>query len=182
MTLAPSPQHAHPWLVDRWFNAPLNGLDLADLQGRPVALVAFQMLCPGCVLHGIPQAQRLHDRFAADGLVVVGLHSVFEHHEAMNPRALDAFLHEYRVTFPVAVDRPSSDGDPRPLTMRRYAMRGTPSLILIDRAGTIREHYFGRPSDLEVGAAVGALVGQLPPVQSEALLDLSDCTDEACPI
>lgn len=39
--------------VGRWFNsdAPLS---LAGLRGKVVALHAFQMLCPGCVAHGLP--------------------------------------------------------------------------------------------------------------------------------
>lgn len=31
---------------------------LADFRGRVLAVEAFQMLCPGCVLHGLPQAGR----------------------------------------------------------------------------------------------------------------------------
>lgn len=44
-------------IVDRWFNAD-QPLTLAALRGRVVFLHAFQMLCPGCVSHGTPQAQR----------------------------------------------------------------------------------------------------------------------------
>ncbi len=52
-----------------------------------VVLHAFQMLCPGCVLHGTPLAQRIHDQFRAEDLTVIGLHSVFEHHDAMGPES-----------------------------------------------------------------------------------------------
>ena len=144
------------WSVERWFGHA--GLRLADLRGRVVAIEAFQMLCPGCVSHGLPQAQRIRDTFAADDVVVLGLHTVFEHHAAMQPHALEAFLHEYRIRFPVGVDRPSADGTPE--TMRRYGLRGTPSLLLVDRAGRLRAHHFGAVPDLRVGAEIAALVGE----------------------
>ena len=41
--------------VAQWFNtdAPVT---LAGLRGKVVLVDAFQMLCPGCVTHTIPQA------------------------------------------------------------------------------------------------------------------------------
>lgn len=46
--------------VMRWFNTP-RPRALADLRGRVVVLHAFQMLYPGCVQGGLPQAQRTPD-------------------------------------------------------------------------------------------------------------------------
>lgn len=88
--------------VTRWFNTGANPT-LADLRGEVVVIEAFQMLCPGCVSHGLPQAKRIQHVFGAD-VTVLGLHCVFEHHEAMTPVSLEAFLYEYRITFPVGVD------------------------------------------------------------------------------
>lgn len=89
--------------------------------------------------------------------MVLGLHCVFEHHAVMTPSALEAFLHEYRVAFPVAVDRPSADG-PIPRTMAAYGLQGTPSTIVIDRAGLIVRHSFGAEDDLVLGLVVGRLM------------------------
>jgi hypothetical protein len=126
-----------------------------------VALHTFQMLCPGCVQHGLPQAKRIHAIFPAEEVAVIGLHTVFEHHAAMTPVSLEAFLHEYRISFPVGVDMPSkTPSDPVPQTMRAYALRGTPSLVLIDRQGFLRRHSFGADEDLEVGAAIAALLAE----------------------
>jgi thiol-disulfide isomerase/thioredoxin len=151
-------QHvAPPWQVSRWFNsAPLT---LADLRGRVVVAHAFQMLCPGCAMQALPQMQRVQQMFAADRLSVVGLHTVFEHHEAQGPLALEAFLQEYRYTFPVGVDE-HVDGESLPLTMRAYAMQGTPTLILIDAQGRLREQHFGVLDDLALGAALGRLLAE----------------------
>ena len=105
----------------------------------------------------VPQAQRLHERFDAADLRVIGLHSVFEHHPAMGYAPLNAFVHEFRVGFPIAVD-PHEIGDPLPVTMRRFAMRGTPTLVLIDCTGMVREHFFGQVDDLVEGVAIGRLL------------------------
>lgn len=174
---ASSAEAAPPWTVSRWFQERGLGASaptLEALRGRVVALHAFQMLCPGCVQHGIPQAQRLAASFSSRDVAVVGLHSVFEHHDVMGPDALAAFLHEYRVRFPVAVDAPSPDGT-IPQTMRAFGMRGTPTLVLIDRAGRVRLHTFGRPDDMAVGAAVATLVAE----PFEARVDAT-CTPEGC--
>lgn len=142
--------------VARWFNT-VKPMTLARLRGKVVVLHAFQMLCPGCVAHAIPQAKRLYELAPGSDLVVLGLHSVFEHHAAMGPVALEAFLHEYRVTFPVGVDQPSADGA-IPLTMAAYGMHGTPSTIIIDREGRIVRHSFGIEDDLCLGLSLGRLL------------------------
>ena len=157
-----SKRQAAPELdVAAWFNTPAP-LRLAQLRGRVVVLHAFQMLCPGCILHGVPQAQRIHNLFAQDEVQVIGLHTVFEHHDAMREPSLKAFMHEFRVTFPVAVDR-HQDGESLPSTMARYEMQGTPTLILVDRAGHIRAHQFGQLDDMAVGAQIARLVAEPVP-------------------
>lgn len=159
--LVPAQHQAPEWHTTQWFNTGAS-LRLEDLRGKVVVLHAFQMLCPGCVSHGTPQAQRIHDTFAGEGVVVVGLHTVFEHHEAMQPVSLRAFLHEYRVSFPVGVDEPGApSGVPR--TMEAYGMRGTPTMIIIDRRGYLRAHAFGQAPDLAVGAAIARLLVEAGP-------------------
>lgn len=150
---------APEWQTTKWFNTD-RPLSLADLAGRVVVLYAFQMLCPGCVAHGIPQAKRVAEIFAGAPLSVVGLHTVFEHHAVMGPDALEAFIHEYRIEFPVGVDAPGDDGDPRPLTMRAYAMQGTPTVVLIDAEGFIRTQAFGGVDDMVLGARIGLLLSE----------------------
>ncbi len=140
--------------VLRWVNSPAP-VTLAGLRGKVVVLIAFQMLCPGCVEHGLPQAKRIRDRFKPDQVAVVGLHTVFEHHDVMTPAALDVFMGEYRWPFPVGIDRPNGKG--APVTMTAYQMQGTPSLLIFDRAGRLRRHYFGRPDDMQLAAEIMAL-------------------------
>jgi hypothetical protein len=142
-------------LVHSWFNTD-RPLTLSSLRGRVVVLAAFQVLCPISIASGVPQAQRIFETFAPSDVTVIGMHSTFEHHDAFNTAVLKAFIHEYRLKFPIALDQPNPGG-PIPHTMERYKMRGTPSLVLIDRHGVIRKHAFGPVDDLRIGAEIGAL-------------------------
>ena len=137
-----------------WINAD-KPLTLKGLKGKVVAITAFQMLCQGCVEHGLPQARRLAGKFNANEVAVIGLHSVFEHHAVMTPAALQVFMAEYKWPFPVGIDAPDGDGPPR--TMAAYQMQGTPTLLLFDRAGRLRRHYFGRPDDMQIAAEIMAM-------------------------
>jgi hypothetical protein len=142
-------------LVQSWYNTD-RPLLLAGLRGRVVVMTAFQVLCPNSVAVAIPQAKRIHETFEPKDVAVIGLHSTFEHHDAFSTAVLKAFIQEYRLKFPIALDQPNPAG-PIPHTMDAYKMRGTPSLVLIDRLGVVRKHAFGPVDDLRLGAEIGAL-------------------------
>jgi hypothetical protein len=144
------------WIVGQWLNTD-TPLTLASLRGRVVVVHAFQMLCPGCVSHGVPQAERAYRYFRKDDVAVVGLHTVFEHHEAMTPVSLRAFVHENRISHPVGIDV-AVPGDSIPATMRAYGLEGTPTLLLIDREGRLRLQHLGPMEDFAVGAEIARLL------------------------
>jgi hypothetical protein len=144
------------WQIEEWLNAT-GPITLESLRGRAVVMLAFQMLCPGCVAHALPLAARVHRVFPQSEVAMLGLHTVFEHHEAMSPIALRAFMHEYRIPFPVGIDRPASLG-PIPETMRECAMRGTPTWLLYDSAGQLRQQFFGDIDALRLGAEIMRLI------------------------
>ncbi len=146
--------------VSEWVNS--EPVDMAGLRGRVVLIEAFQMLCPGCVSHGIPQAQRVERAFDRSDVVVLGLHTVFEHHEVMGPSALATFVSEYRITFPVAIDRPV-DGRSMPATMAELGLGGTPSTLLVDRSGRLRHVMLGALDDLTLGTHLGRLLSEPAP-------------------
>ncbi len=141
--------------MQTWFNTD-RPLFLSSLRGRVVVLVAFQVLCPNSIAAGVPQAQRIFETFEPKDVAVIGLHATFEHHDAFSPAVLKAFIQEYRLKFPIGLDQPNPSS-PIPHTMERYKMRGTPSLVLIDRHGLVRKHAFGAVDDLRIGAEIGAL-------------------------
>ncbi len=144
--------------VDEWLNS--EPLTLEGLRGKVVLIEAFQMLCPGCVTTALPQVVEVRRAFADDQLVVIGLHTVFEHHEVTGPDALTVFLSEFGISFPVGIDRHDDPRSAIPSTMRRYGLRGTPSQILIDRNGRLRALDFGAVDDLVVGARIGQLLAE----------------------
>ena len=84
------------WDCSDWLNS---GAPITQEQfpGRVVAAAAFQMLCPGCLAHTIPQLQRVRDLFSPEQVTVIGLRTGFEHHAAMGIESVRAFVHEYRV-------------------------------------------------------------------------------------
>ena len=177
-----SPLLAPALEVSGWLNTP-RPIALSDFLGRVLVIDVFQMLCPGCVEHGLPQAKRIAATFSPEDVAVIGLHSVFEHHDVQGTEAaLAAFVHEYRIDFPVAIDKP----DPAsaiPRTMAAYAMQGTPTLILIDRQGRARARLFGRIPDLQLGAQIQSLLGEAVPAIPEHTGEPTEgCTPDGCTI
>lgn len=176
------------WQARDWLNTPAP-LTLASLRGRVVLLHTFQMLCPGCVSHGLPQAERVWRTFPSDRVAVVGLHTVFEHHDAMSAAALRAFVHEYGWSFPIGVDEPGNGGAV-PRTMALYGLRGTPTHLLLDSRGRVALHHFGALDDLILGAAIGGLLeepGASAPIvqcaaheKATAATDARDCKAGVC--
>lgn len=176
-----------PLQIRQWFNSS-QPVTLDGLRGRIVVLHAFQMLCPGCVSHGLPQALRIHRLFPQEQIAVIGLHTVFEHHDVMGPEALRVFLHEYRIPFPVGVDL-ADRGSTVPLTMRAYGLRGTPSVLVFDPRGRVRLNHFGQIDDLQLGAVIGQLlvettVHPTPHADGSATGSnwASSCADGACAV
>lgn len=172
-----------------WLNTTEN-ITLAALRGKVVLLHAFQMLCPGCVQQGIPQTQRVFNELDPDRVAVIGLHTVFEHHSVMTREALEVFAYEYRLRFPIGIDKPN-ERMAIPHTMMAYQMQGTPTTILIDKTGHIRLHRFGHVSDFLLGVAIGTLLAEVdeerateisstPPSNTTGAPMAGTCDTEGC--
>ena len=120
-------------------------IDDGDLRGRVVVLSFWATWCLPCRVE-MPALQKLHERHAEDGLVVLGLATDWNDREAV-----DAFLGEREVTFPIA---PAS-------AETRAAFGGIdrlPTTILIDRGGVIRHEVVGLFAPPALGAAVRRLL------------------------
>lgn len=149
---------AKEFVIDKWVNArPDYHLDLSSDKIKIIHV--FQMLCPGCVYQGIPQTVELYQKFNSNDVEVVGLHSVFENHHVMTPEALDVFIKEWRLPFPVAIDK-RLEGEWMPETMKAYHFQGTPSLLIIDHKSDVRLNHFGHLDQEQLEAFIQRLINE----------------------
>ncbi len=62
--------------VEKWVQGePAN---FSTLAGRVVLVEVFQVNCPGCFVHALPQVLHLHQTYHDQGLTVIGLATAFE--------------------------------------------------------------------------------------------------------
>jgi len=62
--------------VETWVQG--NPANFSTLRGCVVLVEVFQVNCPGCFVHALPEALHLHQRYHDDGLTVIGLATAFE--------------------------------------------------------------------------------------------------------
>ena len=74
LKLDPSATPAPPWSIDSWVQGTRTPLSLESLRGKVIVMHAFQMLCPGCVTHGLPQAATGPGFASAVGLSLFAAH------------------------------------------------------------------------------------------------------------
>ena len=103
--------------------------DLADYRGRVVVLDFWASWCKPC-RQSIPWLNEMHSRYAAKGLVVLGVNVDAERSEA------DRFLIATPIHFAVLFD---SQGD----LARKFALQGMPSSYVFDRDGKLVATHVG---------------------------------------
>lgn len=112
-----------------------------NLEGRVVVVNFWATWCAPCRLE-MPALQELHQRYAGNGLVVLGLST-----DAGGEGVVRRFLDEQGYTFPVAM----ADGGVR----RAFGgLPGIPTTFLIDRSGTVRHRVIGLFAPPAIHAAV----------------------------
>ena len=107
---------------------------LDDLGGQVILIDFWTYTCVNCI-RTLPYLTDWHDKYAGDGLAIVGVHSPefpFEHERANVEKAAEEFGIEYRIV---------QDNDFG--TWRNYNNRYWPAKYLIDRDGYIRYTHFG---------------------------------------
>ncbi|HJM45527.1 MAG TPA: TlpA family protein disulfide reductase [Candidatus Nitrosopelagicus sp.] len=185
-----------------------------DKEGDNVKLVeVFQVNCPGCFMHSIPEIINIYQKFKGDGLTVMGVATAFEDYDKNTLENLEMLLTTgevvgdtkqalsqygqlkdgklpYKIPYPVAMDSlvkeggeptrekmtafiknqlPDFDSQPEDYkqqifervkayfkskefsaeTFEMYSLQGTPSTILVDRKGVLRDVSFGQTVNLE---------------------------------
>jgi len=124
---------ARAWSFDRWVNSP--PLTLESLKGKVVLLRWFNTGCRYCA-NTLPGLEALRTRYAAQGLVVVGVFHPKPIH-AVSDAAVRRATRELGFRGPVAVDE-------RWTTLERWWLDGHPERnwtsvsFLLDRDGVVR--------------------------------------------
>ena len=185
-----------------------------DKEGDNVKLVeVFQVNCPGCFMHSIPEIINIYNKYKSDGLSVMGMATAFEDYDKNTLENLEMLLTTgevvgdtkqaltqygqldngklpFKIPYPVAMDSlvkeggepsmekmntfinqqiPNFESQPDEYknqiyarvkeyykskeytaeTFEMYSLQGTPSTILVDRKGILRDVSFGSTANLE---------------------------------
>ena len=185
-----------------------------DKEGDNVKLVeVFQVNCPGCFMHSIPEIINIYNKYKGDGLSVMGVATAFEDYDKNTLENLEMLLTtgevvgdtkqaltqygqlndgklQFKIPYPIAMDSlvkeggepsmekmtafinqqiPNFESQPDDYknkiyarvkeyykskeftaeTFEMYALQGTPSTILVDRKGILRDVSFGSTANLE---------------------------------
>jgi thiol-disulfide isomerase/thioredoxin len=115
-----------------WLNSP--PLTLESLRGKVVLVDFWTYSCINC-LRTLPHVRAWAQRYAAQGLVVVGVHTpefAFEKNLANVERATK----DLKIDFPVAIDSHYA-------IWRSFQNRAWPAFYLVDAQGLIRHRQFG---------------------------------------
>lgn len=145
--------HAEPIKAARWLNAAANAGTSKTFGDGQVYLLEFTAhWCGPCRMSYGP-IQTMYDKYKSKGLNVMFVtqtYGYFEQTEGLSAEAeLDSLKHyfgEHKVTYPVAVTGPfagvSSDLAQNTNSLN-YSATGLPTIVLIDRQGTIRGLWQG---------------------------------------
>jgi thiol-disulfide isomerase/thioredoxin len=134
---------------EQWYNsAPLT---LNGLRGKVVLVEFWTRECINCI-HVLPHTKELYDRYAKDGLVVVGVHTP-EYDEERDPAALQAAIRRYQISWPVVADNDSR-------IWNAYNNRFWPAIYLIDQHGQVVYSYVGEGNYDETDQRVRQLLGK----------------------
>jgi thiol-disulfide isomerase/thioredoxin len=132
----------------RWVNvAPLR---MDQQRGRPV-LVEFWDFCRVNSLRTLPYLSAWHERYAADGLRVIGIHTGgFE--PARDPDAAAAAVERLGIEYPVVIDERLELWD-------FYGNEGWPARYLWDVGGALYSMHYGEGAYDETEREIQALLG-----------------------
>ena len=205
-------QKAPNFEVSDWVQgAPTN----IDQEKDHIVLVeVFQVNCPGCFMHSLPEAVEIYNKYKDDGVRVIGIATAFEDFDKNNLENLKMLAETgqvvgetqkalsmygqllpgdklpYKIPFPLGMDKltqpnglvnqekimqfiyqqiPDFDSKSEIYkdqiiqrvkdymkskeysaeTFEKFALRGTPSMILVDRKGILRDVSFGGSGNAE---------------------------------
>ena len=131
-----------------WLNTV--ALTDADLAGKVVLYDFWTFGCINC-RHTLPHLKAWYDRYAADGLVILSIHTPEFDYEADTGNVTD-FVADEGIGFPVALD-PNWD------VWNAWDNHYWPAFYLYDAAGQLRVEHFGEGAYDSTEDAIRVLLG-----------------------
>jgi cytochrome c biogenesis protein CcdA/thiol-disulfide isomerase/thioredoxin len=135
--------------IDHWLNS--QPLTMASLKGKVVLVDFWTYSCINCI-RTLPYVESWYQKYAADGFVVVGVHTpefAFEH-DASN---VQAAISRFGITYPVAQDNEYA-------TWNAYSNSYWPADYLIDANGHVRATHDGEGDYNTTEAEIRSLLSE----------------------
>jgi thiol-disulfide isomerase/thioredoxin len=135
--------------IDHWLNS--QPLTMASLKGKVVLVDFWTYSCINCI-RTLPYVESWYRKYAADGFVVVGVHTpefAFEH-DASN---VQAAISRFGITYPVAQDNEYA-------TWNAYSNSYWPADYLIDANGHVRATHDGEGDYNTTEAEIRSLLSE----------------------
>ena len=122
---------------------------MKELRGKVVLVDFWTYSCYNCI-NTFPYVQSWHEKYAKDGLVVLGIHAPEFRYERKLDNVKRA-VKKHGLTFPIALDNGFK-------VWRAYGNRFWPAFYLVDKNGVVRYRHFGEGRYRETEAAIANLL------------------------
>ena len=116
-----------------------NPVRLSDFRGKIVLLDFWATWCPPCRKE-LPSIEKLNRQFKDGDVVVLGINDE-------DSGTVKSFFKKHEYTLTTLMDSKKA-------VHRMYGARAIPTVIVIDRSGTIKAHYIGTRTEEELLAAL----------------------------
>ena len=136
--------------TQEWINS--GPLTLQELRGKVVLIDFWTYTCINCI-RTLPYLQSWHERYADEGLVIVGVHTPEFEFEKLYDNVVQATKNE-AVAWPVVQDNEYA-------VWRSYSNRFWPAKYLIDQDGVIQYRHFGEGKYAETEEEIRKLLEQV---------------------
>lgn len=133
--------------IQQWLNS--QPLTLQSLRGKVVLIDFWTYSCINCI-RTLPYMNAWHEKYAMNGLVIIGVHSPEFDFEKETKNVQNA-INQYNIKYPVAMDNDF-------LTWRNYSNHYWPAKYLIDANGLVRYFHFGEGSYAETEQQIQQLL------------------------
>lgn len=135
--------------IGTWLNSP--PLTVDQLRGKVVLVDFWTYGCVNCLRH-LPHVKEWHEKYRAQGLVVVGVHTPEFAHERSTANLQEA-IRRLRITHAVAQDNDYA-------TWRAFGNQAWPADYLIDRNGRLVYMHYGEGDYAAISQRIEALLAE----------------------